>query len=288
MKHIGFIGTGVMGKSMAGHLLEKGYHIHLYTRTRAKAEDLLEKGAEWHETPAALAGRCDAVITMVGYPKDVEEVYFGEEGILSNAREGTLLIDMTTSRPDLAVKIAAEAEKRKLFALDAPVSGGDIGAKNAALAIMSGGSKKAFTLAEPLFKIMGENIQLLGDAGAGQFTKMANQIAIASTMMGVSESLAYAKAAGLDTAQVINTIETGAAGSFSLSKLGRRMLEEDFEPGFYVKHFIKDMRIAIESAKEMNLNLPGLALAESLYTRMSEAGYEDAGTQVLIKYYFQK
>lgn len=287
MKNIGFIGAGVMGKSMDSHLLDAGYQLHLYTRTKEKAESLLEKGAEWHETPATLAESCEAVITIVGYPKDVEEIYFGENGLLENAQEGTLLIDMTTSKPDLAVKIAEEAEKKRLLALDAPVSGGDIGAKNAALAIMSGGSKKAFTLAEPLFQIMGENIQLLGDAGAGQFTKMANQIAIASTMMGVSESLAYARSAGLDMEQVIDTIETGAAGSFSLSKLGRRMLEEDFEPGFYVKHFIKDMRIAIDSAKEMNLKLPGLELAESLYTKLAETGQEDAGTQVLIKYYFE-
>lgn len=288
MQNIGFIGTGVMGKHMASHLMEAGFTLHIYTRTKAKAEELLQEGAVWHETAGELASRCEAVITMVGYPSDVESIYFGEEGLLSRAEKGTLLIDMTTSEPDLAKKIAAAADEKKLHAMDAPVSGGDIGAKNGELAIMSGGSQKAFTLAEPLFQAMGKKIQLMGEAGAGQYTKMANQISIAGTMMGVAESLAFAQKAGLDPKQVIDTIETGAAGSFSLSRLGRKMIEEDFEPGFYIKHFIKDLRIAIDAAKELQLELPGLELAERLYRMLSEEGHADAGTQALIKRYLNQ
>ncbi len=288
MQKIGFIGTGVMGKSMARHIMNAGYDLHIYTRTKAKAEDLLEEGAHWHDSPADLAREADAVITMVGWPSDVEEVFLNEEGLLRNAREGTLLIDMTTSSPQLAEQLAREAEAAGMLILDAPVSGGDTGARNAELAVMCGGESEAFEKARPLFEVIGSNIQHLGAAGAGQMTKMANQIAVAGTMMGVSESLAYAQKAGLDVNQVLETIETGAAGSVSMSRLGRRMLKEDYEPGFYIKHFIKDMRIALESAGNMELNLPGLELAESLYTKLSEEGWENAGTQALIKYYFRK
>ncbi|CAM3771166.1 NAD(P)-dependent oxidoreductase [Alkalicoccus chagannorensis] len=277
-----FIGTGVMGAGMVRNLMKGGHELILYTRTKAKADPLLAEGASWADSPAEAAAGADAVITMVGYPEDVRQVY---DEIIPAASEGTLLIDMTTSRPDLAAAIAAEAEKAGLHALDAPVSGGDTGARDGKLAIMTGGSTRAFTLAEPLFQLMGTNIQHLGDAGAGQYTKMANQISVASIMMAVSESLAYADKAGLDPRQVLETIETGAAGSFALTNLGRRMLNEDYEPGFYVKHFIKDMRIAIESAQDMGLELPGLTLAEKLYTELAENGEENAGTQALIKAY---
>jgi 3-hydroxyisobutyrate dehydrogenase len=288
MTTIGFIGTGVMGKSMARHLLQGGHDLNLYTRTKSKAQDLLDEGAVWKESPGELASVSDVVITMVGYPEDVKEVYTGENGLINRAESGTLLIDMTTSDPALAAEIAEQAALKNIHVVDAPVSGGDVGARNAELAIMAGGTEEAFAKAEPVFRLLGTNIQHLGRAGAGQSTKMANQIAIASTMMGVSESLVYADKAGLDVEQVLDTIETGAAGSFSLSKLGRRMIAEDFEPGFYVKHFIKDMRIAIESAKKLELELPGLQLAESLYTQLAENGWENAGTQALINYYFQR
>ncbi|PRO64263.1 NAD(P)-dependent oxidoreductase [Alkalicoccus urumqiensis] len=285
MKKAGFIGTGVMGSAMAGHLMDAGFEVHIYTRTKKKAEPLLEKGAVWQEDPASLTKAVDAVLTMVGYPEDVRDIYFGENGILDNGREGTLLVDLTTSRPDLAEQIAEEASKRGMHAVDAPVSGGDVGAEEGTLAVMSGGTKKAFSLAEPLFHAFGRRIEYMGGPGAGQLTKAANQIAIAGTMMGVSESLAFAKESGLDPDQVLSVIETGAAGSFSMSKLGPRMLSGDNEPGFYIKHFVKDMRIAIETARELDLDLPGLEQAEKLYTKLMQEGWEDAGTQALFQYY---
>lgn len=282
---IGFIGTGVMGKSMAGHLQKAGYALHIYTRTAAKAKDLIEQGATWHESPASLAAQCQVIITMVGYPKDVEEIYLGENGIVANAPSGAYLIDMTTSSPQLAVKIHEEAAKAGLHALDAPVSGGDIGARNASLSIMVGGDQADFEAVKPIFELMGKNIVYQGTAGAGQHTKMCNQIAIASNMMGVSEALAYAKVSGLDPDTVLKSIETGAAGSWSLSNLGPRMIKGDFEPGFFVKHFIKDMGIALASAEEMNLQTPGLALAKSLYEQISKQGFDEKGTQILYHYY---
>lgn len=284
-KSVGFIGIGVMGKSMASHILQGGHKLYVYNRTKEKADELVEKGAVWCDTVGELAEQSDVVITIVGYPSDVEEVYFGENGILERSRPGTYVIDMTTSSPKLAKKIGEEAKKKGLHALDAPVSGGDVGAKNAQLAIMVGGDEEAFEEMKPIFSLMGTNIRRLGPHGAGQYTKMANQIAIASNMMGVAEALAYAREAGLDQKQVIKTIETGAAGSFSLSKLAPRMVSGDFEPGFYVKHFIKDMKIAIESAEEMGLDLHGLKLAKKLYEQLAEQGEEDAGTQALYKIY---
>lgn len=280
---VGFIGLGVMGKSMAGHLMEAGYELHIYTRTQSRADDLIRKGAVWHETPALLAASCDAVVTMVGYPQDVEEIYFGGNGLIAHAKPGAYLIDMTTSSPLLARRITEAAAVRGLHALDAPVSGGDIGAREAKLSIMAGGEPAAFEAVRPLFERMGANIVLQGQAGAGQHAKMCNQIAIASNMLGVCEALAYAQAAGLDPRKVLDSIETGAAGSWSLSRLAPRIMEGDFEPGFYVKHFIKDMGIALEAAKEMKLELPGLALAESLYRRLAAMGYEEKGTQALAK-----
>lgn len=284
---VGFIGTGVMGKSMAGHLQKAGYALHVYTRTAAKAEELIKQGATWHESPASLAAACGVIITMVGYPKDVEEIYLGENGIIANASSGAYLIDMTTSSPQLAARIYEEALKSGMHALDAPVSGGDIGAKNAKLSIMVGGEKTDYEAVRPIFELMGKNIVHQGPAGAGQHTKMCNQIAIASNMMGVCEALAYAKTSGLDPEIVLKSIETGAAGSWSLSNLGPRMIAGDYEPGFFVKHFIKDMGIALSSAEEMGLQTPGLALAKSLYEELSELGYDDKGTQILYQYYMK-
>lgn len=280
---IGFIGLGVMGKSMVKNLMEAGYKLNVYTRTKSKADELLELGATWHDTQSSLAKASDVIITMVGYPEDVEKVYFGDEGILKHAKKGTYVIDMTTSKPSLAIEIYEDAKKAGLTALDAPVSGGDIGAKNGTLAIMTGGDKEAYDEIAPIFRVLGERITLLGPAGAGQHTKMANQIAIATNMIGVSESIIYAKKAGLDAEEVLATISTGAAASFSLSNLGKRMLERDYEPGFYVKHFIKDMEIALESAHNMGMPAPGLELALKLYKELADMGEADSGTQALIK-----
>lgn len=285
--HVGFIGTGVMGKSMARHIQKAGYPLHVFTRTASKAEALVKEGAIWHDTPASLAAACDVVITMIGYPKDVEEIYLGENGLLDSAKTGTFLIDMTTSSPLLAERIAEAAESKGLHVLDAPVSGGDIGARDAKLSIMVGGQREDFEAVRPLFECMGTNIVLQGKAGAGQHTKMCNQIAIASGMMGVCEALAYARTSGLDPENVLQSIATGAAGSWSLSNLGPRMIAGDYEPGFFVKHFIKDMGIALESAKAMGMKTPGLALAESLYQEIARNGLDEKGTQVLYTYYLQ-
>lgn len=280
---VGFIGIGVMGKSMAGHILQAGYGLHVYTRTAEKAEELVGRGAVWHDTPAGLAEACDVVITMVGYPKDVEELYLGEQGLVARSKPGAYLIDMTTSSPLLAQRIAEAAAAQGKHALDAPVSGGDVGAKEKRLSIMVGGDEGAFEAVRPIFELMGTNIVLQGKPGAGQHTKMCNQIAIASNMMGVCEALAYAKASGLNPETVLRSIESGAAGSWSLSNLAPRIIAGNFEPGFFVKHFIKDMGIALEAAKEMKLDTPGLKLAESLYQRLAELGYGDKGTQALYK-----
>ncbi|MFB5760947.1 NAD(P)-dependent oxidoreductase [Paenibacillus medicaginis] len=285
---VGFIGTGVMGKSMARHIMKAGHKVHVYTRTAAKADDLVQEGAVWQDTPAKLAAACDVVITMVGYPQDVEQIYLGEDGLIAHARSGAYLIDMTTSSPLLAQRIHEAAAAKGLYALDAPVSGGDIGAREARLSIMVGGKQEDYEAVLSILKLMGTNIVLQGTAGAGQHTKMCNQIAIASNMLGVCEALAYAKQAGLNPEQVLKSIESGAAGSWSLSNLGPRMIAGNFEPGFYVKHFIKDMGIALESAKEMGMDTPGLALAVSLYQQMSELGYDEKGTQVLYKHWVQE
>ncbi|NME97396.1 NAD(P)-dependent oxidoreductase [Aneurinibacillus aneurinilyticus] len=280
---IGFIGTGVMGKSMAGHLLIAGYPVHVYNRTKAKAEDLISSGAVWNDTVAELSSEADVIITMVGYPKDVEETYLGEDGILAHAKEDAYVIDMTTSSPMLAKKIYEAAKQKNIHALDAPVSGGDIGAREARLAIMVGGDEAAFEAVRPIFEKMGANIIYQGSAGAGQHTKMCNQIAIASGMIGVCEAMVYAKRAGLDPENVLKSISTGAAGSWSLSNLAPRMLKGDFEPGFYIKHFIKDMSIALEAAEEMGMMTPGLKLTKSLYDELAEKGEENKGTQALYR-----
>ncbi|MDM5216360.1 NAD(P)-dependent oxidoreductase [Bacillus velezensis] len=282
-KTVGFIGLGVMGNSMASHILEAGYPVLVYTRTKKKAEENLNKGAVWQETVKDLSEKADIIITMVGYPSDVEEIYLGENGILRHAKEGAFVIDMTTSKPSLAKKIAEKAKEKSIHALDAPVSGGDIGARNGTLAIMAGGEKEAFEACLPLFSVMGENIQYQGPAGSGQHTKMCNQIAIAAGMVGVAEAMAYAEKSGLNPEQVLKSITTGAAGSWSLSNLAPRMLKGDFAPGFYVKHFIKDMGIALEEAELMGEEMPGLALAKSLYDKLSAQGEENSGTQSIYK-----
>lgn len=284
---IGFIGIGVMGSSMARHLQQAGYELGIYTRTKSKAQALLDDGMKWYETPAKLAAASQVVITMVGYPKDVEEVYLGEQGVLST-KSGGYIVDMTTSSPILAQKIYAAAKSKGVASLDAPVSGGDLGARNATLAIMVGGDEADFQAMLPVFQAMGKTINYFGAAGSGLYTKMANQIAIAAGMMAVAESLVYANKMGLDTKKVLETIETGAAGSWSLSNLGRRMLAKDYKPGFYIKHFIKDMRIAIETAHEAGLMLPGLEKAKELYDELAEKGMENKGTQAIIQWYLTK
>ena len=282
---IGFIGTGVMGSSIVKHLLNDGFEVTVYSRTKAKSEQLIQLGAKWAATPKDAALDRDIIFTMVGFPSDVEEVYCAENGILNGAKEGSVVIDMTTSEPSLAKKLYERAKSLGIASLDAPVSGGDIGAKNGTLSIMVGGDQAVYENILPILQVFGSNIVYQGAAGAGQHTKMCNQLLIATNMIGVCESLAYGLKAGLDIEKVLQSISTGAAGSWSLSNLGPRMLKGDLEPGFYVKHFIKDMKIAIDEAEKMNLNLPGVKLSKELYNYLLENGYGDKGTQALIKYY---
>jgi len=285
MDKVGFIGTGVMGFSMAGHLLDAGYPLAVFNRTRERAESLIDKGAVWHDTPRSLAEASDIIITIVGFPPDVEAVYLGDDGVLAGAAGGSLAIDMTTSSPVLARRIAAAGAEQGVAVLDAPVSGGDTGAKNGTLSIMVGGDAAAFERALPLFDVMGSTAVLQGGVGAGQYTKMCNQVAIASGMLGVCESMHYARAAGLDPARVMESIEHGAAGSWSLSNLMPRAIGGDFAPGFKIKHFLKDLKIAVESAAEMGLTLPGLEKAYELYERLDEGGAGEDGTQALLRLY---
>ena len=282
---IGFIGLGIMGRHMAGHILSAGYELHINSRTRSKADTLVERGAIWHESPGEVAAANDVLITIVGYPADVESIYLEAGGILDRAQPGAVLIDMTTSSPSLAERIAAAAALRGMTALDAPVSGGDIGARDAKLAIMVGGDETGFDKALPVLSTMGSNVVHMGQAGAGQHTKMANQIAIASTMIAVSESISYAKRAGLDLDRMLDVVGTGAASSFLLNGLGRKMVREDFAPGFFVHHFVKDIGIAINEARRMGLDLPGLALAQKMYERLLADGFGEEGTQALYRFY---
>jgi 3-hydroxyisobutyrate dehydrogenase len=282
---VGFIGTGIMGRSMAGHLLAAGHSLHVFNRTQAKAEPLIEQGALWHDAPGDVAAASDVVITMVGLPTDVEEVYFGGtaavptgQGVIDRARDGAVLIDMTTSSPMLAERIAAAAITRRLAALDAPVSGGDVGARNAALVIMAGGAREAFAHVRPILGLVGKSVTHLGPAGAGQRCKLANQVAVAIGMVAWCEALAHAKAGGLDPAAVQQVIAGGAAGSWGLSNLAPRALAGDFAPGFMVKHLLKDLAIARECAAATKIDLPGLATAESLFTIAAEHGWTDEGT----------
>jgi 3-hydroxyisobutyrate dehydrogenase len=282
---IAFVGTGVMGRSMAGHLMAAGHELHVFNRTRDKAKPLLDSGARWHDSAGEAAAQAEVVITMLGFPRDVEETYLGGGGIVARARRGALLVDMTTSSPLLARRISDAATKAGLSALDAPVSGGDIGAREARLVIMVGGEAAAFERALPIFSVMGKNIALQGPAGSGQHCKMANQIACAVGMVAWVEALAYARRAGLDPARVHGSISGGAAGSWALTNLGPRALSGDFAPGFYVKHIRKDIGIAVASAQEMGLELPGLECARLLYDQVASRGWEELGTQVLYRLY---
>ncbi len=280
---IGWIGTGVMGKSMCAHLLKAGYKISVYNRSKEKANELIDMGAIWCSNPGEVAEKSEILFTIVGFPHDVEEVYFGEKGILKSIKTGSIVIDMTTSEPSLAQKIYKEARKMGVSSLDAPVSGGDVGAKNGTLAIMIGGDKEAYETLLPFFNLMGQNISYMGKEGAGQHTKMSNQILIASTMIGTIESLLYAYKAGNDLEAVINVIGKGAAGCWSINNLGPRVAKGNFEPGFFIKHFVKDMGIALKEAKLMNLALPGLALAYQFYMYAMALGLENLGSQGLYK-----
>ncbi len=282
-KIIGFIGTGVMGTSMCAHLMDAGNKVYVYNRTKEKANDLINKGAQWCDSPKVVAENSDIIFTIVGFPKDVREVYLGEEGVLKGVKKGSIVIDMTTSEPSLAQEIYEKAKKKGVSSIDAPVSGGDVGAKQGTLAIMAGGDKEVFDEILPLFELMGKNIAYMGKAGAGQHTKMSNQILIASTMIGVVESLLYAYKAGNDLNEVINVIGKGAAGCWSINNLGPRIVDGNFDPGFFIKHFVKDMGIALQEAKTMNLSLPGLALAYQFYISAIALGFENLGTQGLYR-----
>ena len=279
---IGWIGTGIMGGPMAGHLQAAGHELYIFTRTRDKAELLLKNGAHWCKSPAEVADNSEIVFTMVAFPADVEEVYLGENGIFSIEGSCRILVDMTTSRPILAQTISRTAEKRGIDSLDAPVSGGDIGARNATLAVMVGGKKAVFDTVLPLFQLMGKTISYMGGSGAGQHTKMCNQILVAGTMIGVCESLLYADKAGLDQQAVIDIIGKGAASCWSINNLGPRIVSGNYEPGFVVEHFIKDMAIALQEADGIGLSLPGLALAHKLYLEVQAQGHGRLGTHALM------
>ncbi|QEL16081.1 NAD(P)-dependent oxidoreductase [Limnoglobus roseus] len=279
---IGWIGTGVMGRWMCEHAIKKGYSATVYNRSRDKAQPLIDQGAKFADTPKAVAEASDVVFAIVGFPKDVREVFLGEDGALAGAKAGTVLVDMTTSEPSLAVEISEAATAKGVAALDAPVSGGDVGAKNAALSIMIGGDKAVVAAVTPIFEAMGKTIVHQGGPGAGQHTKMVNQILISSNMVALCEGLLYGYKAGLDLETVFKSVSVGAAGSKALEVLGPRILARNFEPGFYVEHFIKDMGIALKEAERMNLSLPGLGLAKQLYESVRALGYGRKGTQALL------
>lgn len=283
MMNIGWIGTGVMGNSMCGHLIKNGANAFIFNRTVAKTKMLASMGAKVCSSPAHVAKQSDIIFSMVGYPEDVENVILGKDGALSEAKPGSIIVDMTTSEPSQAERIYIEAKKKNVGFLDAPVSGGDVGAKEATLSIMVGGDQEIYDKLLPLFKIMGKNIALMGCAGKGQHTKMSNQIVIASAMVGVVEGLLYAYKAGLDQNKLIDVIGQGAAASFSLNNLGRRIVNKNFDPGFFIKHFIKDMGIALGESKKMHLSLPGLALVHQFYISASAIGLDNFGTQALYK-----
>ena len=279
---IGWIGTGVMGSSMCGHVLRAGYRVTLHSRTKAKAKPLLDLGATWAENPRAVAADSDILFTMVGFPQDVRAVYFGETGILAGARAGMTLIDMTTTDPALSREMAERATARGLSAIDAPVSGGDVGARNATLSIMVGGDREAVQAVMPLFELLGKKIVHQGGPGTGQQAKLCNQIVIAGTMVGVCESLLYGYKAGLDLNRMLESIRGGAAACWTLDNLAPKILQRNFDPGFFVEHFIKDMGIALEEANRMGLVLPGLTLAHQLYQAVQSLGHGRSGTHALM------
>jgi 3-hydroxyisobutyrate dehydrogenase len=279
---VGWIGTGVMGAPMCQHLQASHYRLTLYTRNRSKASPILARGATWADSPRTVAEQTDVVITMVGFPRDVREVYFGEQGVLAGTRPGMVLVDMTTTEPSLAQDIALAAQPRGAFTVDAPVSGGDIGARNATLSIMIGGTTKAVQAIMPLLECLGKKIVHQGDPGAGQHTKLCNQIVIAGTMTGVCESLLYGYKAGLQLDRMLDSIRGGAAACWTLDNLAPRILARNFDPGFFVEHFIKDMGIALEEARRRQLSLPGLALAHRLYEKVQALGHGRSGTHALM------
>lgn len=278
---IGWIGTGVMGSSMVGHLIDSGFSATVYNRTKAKAENVLAKGAQWADTPKAVAEASDVVFTIVGFPHDVESVILGDDGVLAGSKSGNVIVDMTTSDPSLAVTIANEATAKGVHSVDAPVSGGDVGAQNGTLSIMIGGDKDVVDALQTCWDAMGKTVVYQGPAGSGQHTKMVNQTLIASNMVGVCEALLYGYKAGLDLPTVLQSVGSGAAGSWSLSNLGPRIMDNNFDPGFFVEHFIKDMGIALAESKKMGLSLPGLALANQLYLAVQAQGHGRDGTHAL-------
>lgn len=279
---VGWIGTGVMGRSMCGHLMDAGYEATVFNRTPAKASDLVQRGATLAASPKEVAKQSDVVFTIVGFPDDVRQVILGPDGVLAGARSGMVVVDMTTSQPSLAVEIAEAACKKEVASVDAPVSGGDTGAKNAALSIMMGGETAVVRRLQPMLERMGKTIVHQGGPGAGQHTKMVNQTLIASGMVSICEALLYAHKVGLDIPTVLQSVSSGAAGSWGLSNLGPRILADDFDPGFFVEHFLKDMRIALDEASRMNLSLPGLSLAYQLYQAVAAQGHLRDGTQSLM------
>lgn len=285
IKKIGFIGTGIMGSAMIRNLMKAGFMLSVYNRTKGKAQPLLEEGAQWCDTPADCAAQSDVVITIVGYPKDVEEVYFGENGIFAGAKEGTYVVDMTTSSPSLAERIFIDAEKRGLHAVDAPVTGGDSGAKAGTLTILAGGKEEDFQALLPVFEGMGKTIAYMGPAGCGQHTKLCNQIAIAGALSGACEAISYARSVGLDEEKMVDTIATGAASSFQLTNVAKKGMEGDFAPGFMLKHFIKDMNLADEEALAKGLKLDVTELVRDLSRQLEEEGLGTEGTQALLKHY---
>lgn len=278
---IGWIGTGVMGASMCGHLMDQGFESTIYTRSKVKAQGLLDKGAHWVDSPKAVAENSDVIFAIVGFPADVRAVFLGEDGALAGSKEGNILVDMTTSEPSLAVEIYDAAKQRGVQSVDAPVSGGDVGAKNGTLSIMIGGDQDVVEALQPMWDAMGQTIVHQGGAGAGQHTKMVNQTLIATNMIGVCEALLYGYKAGLDLPTVMQSVASGAAGSWSLSNLGPRIIDKNFDPGFFVEHFIKDMGIAIDEANKMGLCLPGLALSKQLYEGLKSQGHGRDGTHAL-------
>lgn len=288
IKKIGFIGTGIMGAAMAGHLMDAGFELSVYNRTKSKADPLVARGAVWCDTPASCAEGQDAVITIVGYPRDVEEVYLGENGILKTMTEGSYAIDMTTSSPILAARIFEEAKKLGIHAVDAPVTGGEAGAKAATLSILVGGEESSFNALQPVFRAMGTNLVYEGEAGAGQKTKACNQIAIAGTLAGVCEAFAYARAAGLDAHKVFASISEGAATSFQMKGVVKNGLDGNFEPGFMIKHFIKDMKIGLETGAAYGLDMPVLKQVLAEARSLEDGGHGAKGTQYLLNYYNKK
>ncbi len=279
---IGWIGTGVMGKHMFSHILKRGYQGFVFNRTKEKAQPLVDEGAKWCENPKEVAMKADVIFTIVGYPKDVEQVYFGKEGIFAAQMKDKILVDMTTTKPSLAEEIAKEAENKACISIDAPVSGGDVGAENGTLSIMIGGEKEAVDNLMPIFELLGKNIAYQGSAGSGQHTKMCNQITIAGTMIGVCESLLYGSKAGLDLKTMLTSISKGAAGCWTLDNLAPRIVDKNFDPGFFVDHFIKDMGIALQEANQMDLSLPGLALVHQIYMATKAQGHGKKGTHALM------